>query len=470
MNFRFLISVFTLLIFGALSACSLAPEYHRPEIEIPTKFKETSSDWISANPADQMTKGEWWKNFNDPILNELIEKANSNNFQIAAAASRHESSLAFVAFNNAGLYPQIGVFAGASENKQSIGRPLRGANQPNIYDNNLFGASASYEFDLWGRVRSSINSASALSQASEADWESVRLVVLSDLARSYIAMRGVESQIEVLNNDLELYQKQASLMELRFKEGINSGVDFYRVQGLVESSKVHKASLETRRAQLEHVIALLIGVPASSFELKPKGISNITLPPIALQIPSTLLERRPDIAAAERRVAASNEDIGFARSAFFPVISLSALGGYQTANQANILAAPNAFWTIGPAAFFTLFDGGRRSALVDQAIAKNSENTALYKNVVLAAIKEVEDILVDIKDRQSSYVNVENNVKFAAKTYLISTARYQQGIAGYLEIVDAAIDQSKAKNVQIDYQTQLLIDRVLLIKALGGYW
>jgi NodT family efflux transporter outer membrane factor (OMF) lipoprotein len=239
---------------------------------------------------------------------------------------------------------------------------------------------------------------------------------------------------------------------------------------LVEAGKVRKSNLEARRAQLEHVIALLVGVPASTFSLDFQGLSVLSMPAISSQIPSTLLERRPDIAAAERRVAASNEEIGVARSAFFPVISLSALGGYQTANQANILAAPNAFWTIGPSAVFTLFDGGRRAAIVDQAIAKNSENTALYKNTVLSAIKEVEDILVDIKDRQASYINVENNVNYANKTYRISTSRYQEGISGYLEIVDAAIDQSRAKNVQVDYQTQLLIDRVLLIKALGGYW
>lgn len=468
LGFRFKAYIF--LLSSSLVACSFAPVYQRPAIEMPTQFKEVSSEWVPAKPADELSKGNWWKNFNDPTLNELVEKAISNNFQIAAAAARYENSRAFVAVNNSGLYPQIGAFAGASENRQSIGRPLRGANQPNIYDNNLFGGVATYELDLWGRVSSSINSATALSQASEADLESVKLIITADLVSSYIAMRGIESQIEILDGDIELYQKQATLMELRFKEGINSGADFYRVQGLVESGKVRKASLETRRAQLEHVIALLIGVPASSFSLPAKGIAAISMPPIAVQIPSTLLERRPDISAAERRVAASNEEIGVARSAFFPVISLSALGGYQTANQANILAAPNAFWTIGPAAFFTLFDGGRRSAIVDQAIAKNSENTAIYKNTVLSAIREVEDILVDIKDREATYENVQKNASFASKTYSISTARYQEGISNYLEIVDAAIDQSRAKTAEIDYQTQLLVDRVLLIKALGGYW
>jgi len=468
---RALFAFINMLLLGSiLNACSFTPDYHRPDIQMPENFKEISEDWTPAKPADQLSRGDWWKNFKDSTLNDLVEKAHSNNLQIAAAAARYESSRSFVAVNNAGLYPQIGAFAGASENRQSAGRPLRGANQPNIYDNNQFGGAATYELDLWGRVRSSINSASALSQASEADLESVNLLITADLVSSYISMRGVESQIEILNDDLGLYQKQATLMQLRFNEGINSGADFYRVQSLVESGKTHMAELKTRRSQLEHVIALLVGVPASNFSLPIEGISKLAMPPIALQIPSTLLERRPDISAAERRVAASNEDIGVAKSAFFPVISLSALGGYQTANQANILSAPNAFWTIGPMAFLTIFDGGRRSALVDQAIAKNSENTSLYKNTVLSAIKEVEDILVDIKNRQIAYKNVENNVQLATKTYAISTARYQEGISNYLEIVDAAIDQSKSKATQVDYQSQLLIDRVLLIKALGGYW
>jgi NodT family efflux transporter outer membrane factor (OMF) lipoprotein len=267
-----------------------------------------------------------------------------------------------------------------------------------------------------------------------------------------------------------LYEKQALLMNRRYHEGINSGVDFYRVQGLVESGLVQEKQLETQRALYEHVIALLIGEPASSFNLPISGLNVIELPQISLEIPSTLLERRPDVAAAERRVAATNADIGVARSAFFPVISLSALGGFQTANQASLLAAPNAFWTIGPTAFLTIFDGGRRSALVDQAVAKNSENIALYKNTVLSAIKEVEDVLVESRNREHAYENVENSLMYANKTYDISTARYKEGIAGYLEIVDAAIEKSKAESQNIDFQSNLLVDRVRLIKALGGYW
>ncbi|QWD62169.1 efflux transporter outer membrane subunit [Polynucleobacter sp. MWH-UH25E] len=462
-----------LLGVGLLSlcyGCSLAPDYKRPQMQMPANFKEISENWVVAKPADQMKRGSWWKNFGDPILDELVAKTETNNFQIAAAVARYENASAFLAVNNAGLYPQVAVTGAATENRQSAGRPLRGANQPNIYDNNFFGGLATYEVDLWGRVRSSIDSASALAEASQEDLESVRLLIQADLVNSYIAMRGIESQQVILKHDLELYQKQADLMQKRYKEGINSGVDFYRVQGLVESGRIREKTLQTRRAQLEHVIAVLVGESPSSFSLPKGSISDLTLPSIAVSLPSTLLERRPDVASAERRVAASNAEIGVARSAFFPVLSLSAFGGYQTANQANILAAPNAFWTIGPLAFLTIFDGGRRSAIVDQAIARNAENTAIYKNTVLTAIKEVEDVLVQLKNREDSLSNVNNSLMYSEKTYKIATARYREGISGYLEIVDAAIDQSKAKSVQLDYQTQLLIDRVLLIKALGGYW
>ncbi|MDH6421114.1 NodT family efflux transporter outer membrane factor (OMF) lipoprotein [Polynucleobacter sphagniphilus] len=450
--------------------CSFAPDYKRPEVQMPSDFKEISQGWVVAKPADQMQRGSWWKNFGDPVLDQLVAKTDAGNFQIAAAVARYENASAFLAVNNAGLYPQIAVTGAATENRQSAGRPLRGANQPNIYDNNFFGGLATYELDLWGRVRSGIDSASALAQASQEDLESVRLIIQADLVNSYITMRGVESQQAILQRDLDLYQKQADLMQKRYKEGINSGVDFYRLQGLVEAGRIQEKALQTRRAQLEHVIAVLVGESPSSFSLPRGSVSDFKLPPIAVSIPSTLLERRPDVASAERRVAASNAEIGVARSAFFPVISLSAFGGYQTANQANILAAPNAFWTIGPLAFLTIFDGGRRSAIVDQAIARNAENTAVYKNIVLSAIKEVEDVLVQLKNREESLINVENSLMYSDKTYKISTARYREGIASYLEIVDAAIEKSKSETIKVDYQTQLLVDRVLLIKSLGGYW
>ena len=462
--------LFVLVLVVTTASCTLAPEYKKPEVPMPDKFKEASNAWILATPSDQMQRGEWWKSFKDPVLDDLMQKTNINNFQIQAAVARFQSAQAFLAVNNAGLYPQVTAGGQGTENRQSIGRPLRGAGQPNIYDNNFIGAGVNYELDLWGRVRSSIDAASASAQASEQDLESLRLAIQTDVAISYIRMRSAESELSILQRDLALYQKQADLMNQRYREGINSGIDFYRVQGLVESGLVQQKLLETQRAQYEHVIALLVGVPASSFSIAPSGLKALEIPPIALEIPSTLLERRPDVAAAERRVAATNADIGVARSAFFPVLSLSALGGFQTANQANLLAAPNAFWTIGPTAFLTVFDGGRRSALVDQAVAKNSENIALYKNTVLSAIKEVEDVLVETRNRELAYKNVENSLMYANKTYDISTARYKEGITGYLEIVDAAIEKSKAESQQIDFQSSLLVNRVRLIKALGGYW
>ena len=454
----------------ALAGCTLAPDYEVPKMPIPEKFKEASDQWVQASPADQLQRGEWWKSFKDPTLDDLIAKTNTNNFQIAAAVARYQNAQAFVAVNNAGLYPQIDAGGAATQNRQSADRPLRGAGQPNVYNNNFISGAASYEIDLWGRVRSSIDSASALAQASQQDLESLRLSVQTDVAITYMLMRTTESKLSILQADLALYQKQANLMQQRFNEGINSGVDFYRVQGLVENGLAQEKLLQTQRAQYEHVIALLIGEPASSFNLAAGGLKTINVPPVSLNIPSTLLQRRPDVAAAERRVASTNADIGVARAAFFPTLSLGAIGGFQTANQATLLSAPNAFWGIGPMAFMTVFDGGRRAAIVDQAVAKNSENIALYKNTVLSAIKEVEDALVAIKNRELAMNNVQNNLLYANKTYDISTARYKEGIASYLEIVDSAIEKSKAESLEIDFQSELLVNRVRLIKALGGYW
>lgn len=458
------------MLLSIISCSSQAPEYKVPSVDIPAEFKETYGKWEVAKPNDHAKRGEWWKKFNDPILNDLLTKANSNNFQIKAAAERYKNAKAFLSVNNASLYPQITANGQASQNRQSDLRPLRGANQPDYYDNNFVSMSLNYELDLWGRVQSNIDSASALSDAANLDLESVRLLIQADVATNYISLRAVESQLEILKRDTDLYQKQANLMKRRFDMGISSGVDFYRLQSLVESNRIQEKNLETQRAKYEHLIALLLGESPSKFTLPEGKFANLSAPPIQIQIPSTLLQRRPDIASAERRVAATNADIGIAKTAFFPVLSLGAMFGYQTSNQANLVGASNSFWTLGPLAFLTVFDGGRRAALVDQATARNAENVALYKNTVLSAFKEVEDILVEIRNREDSLEHIKNNLTYSNKTYSIATAKYKEGIANYLEIADAAIEKSKAETAEIDMQSKLLINKVLLIKSLSGYW
>ena len=301
------------MLLSIISCSSQAPEYKVPSVDIPAEFKETYGKWEVAKPNDHAKRGEWWKKFNDPILNDLLTKANSNNFQIKAAAERYKNAKAFLSVNNASLYPQITANGQASQNRQSDLRPLRGANQPDYYDNNFVSMSLNYELDLWGRVQSNIDSASALSDAANLDLESVRLLIQADVATNYISLRAVESQLEILKRDTDLYQKQANLMKRRFDMGISSGVDFYRLQSLVESNRIQEKNLETQRAKYEHLIALLLGESPSKFTLPEGKFANLSAPPIQIQIPSTLLQRRPDIASAERRVAATNADIGIKR-------------------------------------------------------------------------------------------------------------------------------------------------------------
>jgi NodT family efflux transporter outer membrane factor (OMF) lipoprotein len=372
--------------------------------------------------------------------------------------------------SDAALYPQIGLVGTTSDNRQSDNRPLRSSTQPSYYDDNHINAVASYEFDLWGRVRSSVDSANALTQASLADLESVRLLLQTDIANTYFALMGLDSQIGIVQASIQAYEKQAQIIHHRFQEGVSSGSDYYRVQTLVENERIRLSAIHTKRAQLEHTLALLLGKSPAQFILPVGDVFAIQLPQVPAAVPSLILQRRPDIASSERKVAAANADIGVARAAFFPSLTLSAVAGWQNATNRSVINAPDRFWSIGPTAFFTLFDGGRRDALVNQARARHLETEANYKSTVLSAFKEVEDLMVDLKNREETQKNVEQAYLLSNKTYKVSTSRYKEGIASYLEITDAALQKSQIELMRADQQTQLLVVRTTLVKALGGYW
>jgi outer membrane protein, multidrug efflux system len=459
-----------LLMFVLLGGCSTAPSYKKPDMDLPQHFKEAATNWKISEPNSEIGREDWWSVFNDPTLNDLISRGTNKNFQIQAATARYNASIAFLTANNASLYPQIGVSGGSLNNRQSQARPLRGSSQPNIYDSNQVSMVASYELDLWGRIQSTIDSASALSQAALSDVRAVKLLIRTEIASTYFSILGLDTQINLIEKSIEAYRKQSEIVKYRFVEGVASGGEFYRVQTIVENERIRMLSLKTKRATLEHSLALLIGESASNFNLARGDISSIFLPTIPISLPSQLLERRPDISSSERKVAASNADIGIANAAFFPSIGLSAQAGYQNDSTSRLITAPNQFWSIGPTAFLTLFDAGRRDALVSQAKSRNLEAIALYKNTVINAIKEVEDILIDLNDREAAQLNVDDAVTFSGKNYRIATARYNEGISNYLEIVDAFIQKSQSELTSADQSTQLLVGRVNLIKVLGGYW
>jgi outer membrane protein, multidrug efflux system len=454
----------------ALGACSLTPTYEKPEIAVPEQFKESTKIWTTAQPADQADKGQWWLSFKDEQLNQLLATGVQDNFQLAAAAARYSQARSYLDASDAALYPQIGLMGMTTDNRQSDNRPLRSSTQPSYYDDNRINAVASYEIDVWGRVRASVDSANALAQASLADLAAVRLLIQTDIANTYFSILGQDAQIGVIKRSIQAYEKQATIIEHRFTQGVSSGADYYRVQTLVENERVRLSAYQTKRAQLEHTLALLIGKLPSEFSLPPGDIFNINMPQAPAAIPSVMLQRRPDIASSERKVMAANSEIGVAKAAFFPSLTLSAVAGWQNATNRSVINAPDRFWSVGPMVFFTLFDGGRRDALVKQANAKHTEAQANYKTTVLTAFKEVEDLLVDINNREAAQKSIDQAYMLSSKTYGVSTSRYKEGIASYLEIVDAALQRSQIELQRADQRTQLLIARTTLVKALGGDW
>jgi NodT family efflux transporter outer membrane factor (OMF) lipoprotein len=448
----------------------MTPKYIVPEVSIPEKFKESSQMWKVATVQYDLKHEKWWEDFKDPYLNELVRKVNNNNLQIAAAVARYDASRAFLSLSESANSPQVVGGGASNQNKQSDDRPLRSATQPNYFPTTTIGVQASYELDFWGRIRSQIKAASALSDASKQDVANARMLIEAEVMTNYFALRSLDSQLLIVENNIELYQKQSNIFQKRFEKGTIAGNDLYRSKVALESEMIKEKALKTKRAQLEHAIALLIAEPASNFSIPAGSINDIVAPDIAVDLPSTLLLRRPDILSAEKKVEAANELIGVARAAFYPDFSLTGIIGYQNSGNDSLISLPTQFWSIGPAMFFTIFDGGARNAGLKQAIARNEEATALYKNTVLSAIKDVEDVLVDTKNREASLKSIQQSVEYSNKNYLISMARYNAGISTYLEVVDSAIQKSQSELQFYEYKSQLLSDRVLLVKSLGGYW
>lgn len=452
----------------ALAGCSLAPEYKVPPVSIPASFKEAGT-WQKAAPADAAPRGNWWSYFGDQTLNELQQRIDKSNLDLAIAVARYDAARAVAAQANAGLFPEIDAIGGVTRNRQAAGRPLRGSNQPDVYDNYGLGLGLGYEVDLWGRVRNQVNAGEALVKASSADLESVRLGLQAELANNYFRLRGLDAVAQLLADTLEAYSKQLELTNNRHREGIVSGLDVSRAQTQLEEVRAEVYDNQAQRALLEHAIAYLVGEPASNFAIAP-AVLRISLPDIPAAMPSTILQRRPDVAAAERRVAAANAEIGVARAAFFPSITLGLSGGYQNVVSAGLLTAPNVFWSIGPQALMSIFDAGRRDALVASAQAATDEAAAKYRSTVLQAFKEVEDNLALLHHLRQQKVAEAAAVAAADHTFQLATNRYREGAVNYIEVVDAEAAKLRTERTALDIDTRGLLAAVGLIKALGGGW
>jgi NodT family efflux transporter outer membrane factor (OMF) lipoprotein len=453
-----------------LGGCSLAPTYHTPSLPpMPASFKEAGTAWKVAQPADQLPRGSWWGLYDDGALSQLESKLDADNPSLAAALARYDTARAFESQLRSGMFPSLDFSANPMRERQSDNRPLRGSNQPDEYDADTVGVGANYDLDLWGRIRNEVSQGHAMSQAAQADLASAKLSLEAQLADDYVRLRGYDIQEGILRSTLKAYERALELTENRHEGGIASGMDVSRAQAQLHDAQAQVTEVEAQRALTEHAIAALVGEPASSFSLA-QDAEQLPVPVTPPGLPSTLLERRPDIAAAERRVFAANAGIGVARAAFFPDLSLSGGYGFQNTGFGNLLSIGNRFWALGPLATLNLFDAGLRRAQLRQAHSEFAEASADYRQTVLTAFRQVEDNLVLLRDLGTEASQEDQAVVAAQKTLTIATNRYREGIVNYLEVVTAQTAALSAQRDAEAIRTRRLQASVNLIRALGGGW
>jgi NodT family efflux transporter outer membrane factor (OMF) lipoprotein len=455
-----------------LGACTVGPNYVRPAADTPAAFKEMEG-WKTAQPRDQELRGKWWETFNDPLLNELERQVSISNQNLVQSAAQFRQARALVQSARAGFLPTVS--GGASVTRGQSSSNLGNQNQAFVQSSRSPSTSYSlsldavWEADLWGRVRRTVESNEAGAQASAADLEALRLSIQAELAQNYFQLRALDAQKQLFDDTIAAYQRSLTLTQNQYTAGVVAKVDVIQAQTQLKTTQAQALDIGVQRAQLEHAIALLIGKPASTYSL---AVAPLTASPPALPvgIPSSLLERRPDIAAAERRMAAANAQIGVAEAAYYPSLTLSASGGFQSSSFSNWLTAPSRFWSLGPALAQTLFDGGLRRAQTDQAIATYDANVAGYRQTVLTGFKEVEDNLAALRILEEEAAIQDEAVQNARQSVALTTNQYKAGLVSYLNVVTVQATALANERTAVDVLNRRLAASVLLIKALGGGW
>lgn len=456
------------LLLLALHGCSLAPHYQVPPIDLPAQYREQSSDgpWHPA-ATPQMIAEQWWLLYQDPRLNDLQQRLLQANPDLAAALAHYDAAQAYASQLHAGLFPQISASAQPLRQRQSDSRPLRGSTQPSIYNSNTAGFALGLDLDLWGRIRNQAAAGDAQAQASGDDLAAARLSLQKQLASLYVQLNGLDAQRRILSRSLEDYGQALQLTRDRYQGQIASQLDLTRAQSQLASAEAELDEVRAQRNLTEHAIGELVGEPASQFHLAP-STQLLSLPGIPQQLPSTLLQRRPDIAAAERRVYAANAGIGIARAAWYPDFSLTGMLGGQTQGVGNLLAAGNRYWALGPLMNLPIFDGGRLSANERQAHAEFEEAAAHYRGQVLRAVREVEDNLGQLRDLRQEALDQQAAVNAAQHTQTLAMNSYQAGAVSYLDVVTAQNAALQAQRGLQAVQTRELQASVGLVVALGG--
>ncbi len=458
-----------LMVFVFLAGCTVGPNYVRPEFKAPANYKEIDG-WKVAQPKDNVIRGAWWETFNEPELNALEQQVEVSNQNIVAAEANFRQAQALVQQARANYFPTITVGVGVNNSSRSTtimgGSTVR--TTPTQYSLPI---DVSWEIDVWGRIRRQVESSQAGAQASAADLQNAKLSAQNELAQDYFQLRTLDAQKRLLDDTAADYQKSLDLTRNQYAAGVVSRADVLQAETQLKTTQAQAVDVGVQRAQVEHAIALLIGKTPAEVSVPVLPLPLTTQPPpIPMGLPSELLERRPDIAAAERRVAQANALIGVAEAAYFPTVSLGASGGFQSTSFARWISAPSRFWSVGPTVTETVFDGGLRAAQTAEARAVYDSSVALYRQTVLTGLQQVEDNIAAMRILENEAQVQDEAVKSAQQTVTIVNNQYRAGIVNYLNVVVVQAAALNNERTAINILGNRLNASVLLIKALGGGW
>jgi NodT family efflux transporter outer membrane factor (OMF) lipoprotein len=451
---------------------TVGPNYQRPPAPMAPAFKEPlPAGWKEAQPNDAVLRGKWWELYKDPLLNSLEEQVSIDNQNVLVVEAQYREAQATVRIAHAGLYPTIGLSPNitasqAPSNFTTNGQVSSGTKVRGLYD---LPATLSYTADIWGSIRRTVAADKELAQASAGDLENARLLYQSELAQDYFEIRGTDGAEQLLSDAVKSYDQYLTLTKNRYDSGVASQGDVALAATQLETTRAQLVDLGVLRATYEHAIAVLIGKPPSTLEI-PKAPIRTLPPPVPIALPSALLERRPDIAAAERRVAAANEQIGVAMAAFYPSLTLSATGGFESSDIAKWFTWPSHFWSVGPTLSYTIFDAGKRHAQVSFNEAAYDLTVANYRQTVLSAFQQVEDNLSTLRILAEEAEVQDRAVKAAEESLEISTAQYTGGIVSYLQVITSQTTALADEQTAVNLLTRRMFASVSLIQALGGGW
>jgi multidrug efflux system outer membrane protein len=465
------VQCFALLGAALLAGCASGPDYKKPDVEMPAAWR-SATPFHAGTPNDAALKGNWWELFQDAQLNQLAQQTLAHNQNLQVAAAHLEQARAQVTVSSAALLPQVDLQAGAAREKSSANRPLAAYGMPNqevVQNNFQLGFAVNYEADLFGRVRRTVESARASAEQAAADFENTRLMLVAELAADYFSLRELDAELGVVREGLALQEKALQFITARHDLGLASGLDLAQQQALLDASRTQLELLQNQRVQFEHALATMTGTPAPSFQLA-SAVTPLAPPAVPSGLPSDVLQRRPDVASAERAMAAANANIGVARAAYFPTILLQPSGGWDSNQMSNLFSAPSILWSLGAGLTQTLFDNGRIGANVKIAEASYTAAVAGYRQSVLVAMQEVEDGMSGMTLLARAGNQAEASVRSAQRVLDLADDRYTGGLATYLDVITAQQTLLADQRQAVQIHGQQMLTSVYLVKALGGGW